>query len=327
MSKSNISGIYSIKNKVNGKQYIGSSKSVYYRWKQNHLPQLNNGNHFNRHLQSAWNKYGEKSFEFQVIEECDKELLFKREGYWIETTKSWEREYGYNFIRIIDGKRVCDKESIQKRIESRLSNNYWITGDNAKILKLFNEDMNKNAIAKKLGVTRSAVYSCLEHHGLHENTGKGSEIKLTEEVREQVQKLRNKGKTWKEIIDNVPVSGTQLFRAKAIIPDGNYNSNKIKRNNYRTVTTEVVKQVEQLRNEGKKWEEIENELGVSRFALHQNGVTHKFKLSRKGEKKNKMTDEMKLQIKDLFDKGKSMKEVHEITNVAKSTIRSYGLHK
>jgi len=143
-------------------------------------------------------------------------------------------------------------------------------------------------------------------------------------VRKQVQKLRDKGKTWKEIVDIVPVSGTQLFRAKAIVPDNNYCSEKINRNAYRTVTPEVIKQVEQLRNEGKKWEEIEDELGVSRFALHQNGITHKFKVSRKGEKRNKITEDIKNEIKALVKDNKSVKEISKITGIAQSTIR---LHK
>ena len=92
MSKKNISGIYAIINIINEKKYIGSSKSVYYRWRHSHVPNLKQGTHHNNHLQNAWNKYGEDNFEFKVIEECDESIILKREGYWIEHYKSWENE-------------------------------------------------------------------------------------------------------------------------------------------------------------------------------------------------------------------------------------------
>jgi len=109
MSKPNISGVYSITNKKDGKQYIGSSKSVYRRWHQGHLPSLKNGSHYNRNLQLAWNKNRE-DFYFVVLEECDQSMLLEREGCWIEKTHSWERELGYNFTRIIDGKQIYSEQ-------------------------------------------------------------------------------------------------------------------------------------------------------------------------------------------------------------------------
>ena len=329
MSKKNISGIYAITNKVNGKKYVGSSKSVYYRWNQSHRPSLRKGNHYNRHLQSAWNKYKESSFTFEILEECEKEesMLLEREGYWIENTRSWEREFGYNLTRIVDDKQVLSEESIQKRLSTQSIKDYWTTGTNAEIVEFFQQGMSKNAIAIKLGITRSAVYSCLEQNDLHENTGAGAVIKLTEEVRQQVKDLREQGCTWEEIIETVGVSETQLHRANAIIPDGKYCTDKVQRKSYRTVTPEVVKQVERFRNDGKKWEEIEIILGVSRFALHQNGITQMFKpISKKGTR-NKMTKEKKKKILQLRKTGKTLKEISVITGVAQSTMRYHGLHK
>lgn len=59
--------IYSILNTCNGKQYIGQSVSLpKIRW-QNHLWKLNKGEHYNAHLQYAWNKYGETNFKFKVL--------------------------------------------------------------------------------------------------------------------------------------------------------------------------------------------------------------------------------------------------------------------
>ena len=64
-----------------------------------HFGELNRNVHNNKHLQNAWNKYGEESFEFNVLEYCDVELLNEREKYWINHFKSTDSKYGYN-IRI-----------------------------------------------------------------------------------------------------------------------------------------------------------------------------------------------------------------------------------
>jgi hypothetical protein len=64
------SGIYKIINKVNGKYYVGRSQNIKKRWRE-HKNKLRNNKHFNEHLQSSWNSYGEQSFEFILVEELD----------------------------------------------------------------------------------------------------------------------------------------------------------------------------------------------------------------------------------------------------------------
>lgn len=64
-----------------------------------HFGELNRNVHNNKHLQNAWDKYREESFEFNVLEYCDVELLNEREKYWINHFKSTDSKYGYN-IRI-----------------------------------------------------------------------------------------------------------------------------------------------------------------------------------------------------------------------------------
>ena len=74
------SGIYQIRNIIDGKRYIGSSINVKTRMKD-HRNQLLRVGHSNIHLQRAWNKYGEESFVFEIVQRCQKEdLLFSEQS-------------------------------------------------------------------------------------------------------------------------------------------------------------------------------------------------------------------------------------------------------
>lgn len=63
-------GIYAIKNVLNDKCYIGSTIDLYRR-RCEHISQLRNNKHKNRHLQFSWNKNGEDVFVFEVLEVID----------------------------------------------------------------------------------------------------------------------------------------------------------------------------------------------------------------------------------------------------------------
>jgi len=97
-----ISGIYCIKNKNNGKMYIGYSVDIYRRFYE-HKNNLKNNKHENIYLQSSFNKYGEDSFEFFIIESCDEENLREREIFYIEKYSTFNKEFGYNMTLGGDG--------------------------------------------------------------------------------------------------------------------------------------------------------------------------------------------------------------------------------
>jgi group I intron endonuclease len=83
LMKEIISGIYEIRNTVNGKRYIGSAVNVFKRWGE-HKHHLRKGDHHSRHLQNAFAKHGEDVFVFSIIEVCDKSLLTQREQYYFD---------------------------------------------------------------------------------------------------------------------------------------------------------------------------------------------------------------------------------------------------
>ena len=72
--------IYKIINVVNGKLYIGSTMHKFSKRKSEHLTALRKGYHFNSHLQSAWNKYGEENFIFEILERFSDARLFILSG-------------------------------------------------------------------------------------------------------------------------------------------------------------------------------------------------------------------------------------------------------
>lgn len=92
------SGIYQILCVPTGKVYIGSSVNIRRRWTQ-HREMLDRRyvkSHENTYLQHAWDKYGAEAFEFLVLEYCAPDQLIAREQYWIDQTRCYERDRGFN---------------------------------------------------------------------------------------------------------------------------------------------------------------------------------------------------------------------------------------
>lgn len=117
------SGIYCIINTINGKKYIGSSKNIYNRWLK-HRATLRGNYHGNPHLQSAWNKYGEKSFHFFIIEKCNPMVLEEREDLYINSIKPEYNMQGAVRHSVSEEIRQHIKEGVARaRAEGRLHSN------------------------------------------------------------------------------------------------------------------------------------------------------------------------------------------------------------
>ncbi len=89
------SGIYTITNLVNNKIYVGKSVD-YQRRLWDHKYELRKNIHNNRYLQRSFNKYGENSFEFELLEECEEQYLCSQENYWCNMLNTHCSDYGYN---------------------------------------------------------------------------------------------------------------------------------------------------------------------------------------------------------------------------------------
>ena len=87
-----VCGIYSIFNKINGFEYIGSTKLIYKRICE-HFSMLRGNRHTNEYLQNAYNKYGEDAFDVKILEVCPLEKLHEREEYYISIALN---KYNFN---------------------------------------------------------------------------------------------------------------------------------------------------------------------------------------------------------------------------------------
>lgn len=86
-------GIYQIKNIKNNKKYIGQSINIEKR-KAQHFSELRNNTHINKHLQHAFNKYGENAFIFEIIKACKPRYLNRLEKMYIRIYDTYNN--GYN---------------------------------------------------------------------------------------------------------------------------------------------------------------------------------------------------------------------------------------
>lgn len=86
-----LSGVYVIKNLINNKIYIGSTKMSFKRRYLEHVRLLKIKKHHNFYLSNAVNKYGIENFEFSIIEIINNisiPYLRQRESYYIDILNS-----------------------------------------------------------------------------------------------------------------------------------------------------------------------------------------------------------------------------------------------
>jgi group I intron endonuclease len=114
-----ISGIYQIKNLVNGKVYVGSAVNIAHRWHY-HKSTLCLGKHDNEYLQHSWDKYEESNFCFEILEECPAEKLILFEQKWMDSLCSHDRRFGYN-ICAVAGSSLGTKQSEETKRKNSLS--------------------------------------------------------------------------------------------------------------------------------------------------------------------------------------------------------------
>jgi group I intron endonuclease len=177
------SGIYMIKNILNGKLYIGSTTDLSGRF-YDHRCELRLNEHDSTHLQNAWNKYGESNFVFEVVEYIDfiddkllmKKLLEVREQYWMD---QYPREQRYN-IRTRAENNLGIKHTLE--VKKKISENTKAGMSNLDINKRINmsrkgtklgpvpeERKKKIALTSKIRMSKPEALQNLREKNLGEN--------------------------------------------------------------------------------------------------------------------------------------------------------------
>jgi group I intron endonuclease len=123
-TKEKVCGIYCIKNKANGKVYVGKSIDINHRI-HIHINHLQNKNHPNELIQKDWDEYGSKNFNFEIIEECKEKELPKREDYHIKAFECIRN--GYNMINT--NKPSKSKPRIKKELSYDIESGEWTIKD------------------------------------------------------------------------------------------------------------------------------------------------------------------------------------------------------
>src|ERR1035437_2701812 len=137
-------GIYSWTNKIDNKVYVGQDTNMPHRYSE-HMYEIKKGNHFNKHFQSAVNKYGIENFTYEemVCGPFDLEDLTEIEQFYIDKYKVENRCYNIlpanksrlgtkhtqetkNKISKVHKGKVVSEESRNKMSVSRIGNKYCL---------------------------------------------------------------------------------------------------------------------------------------------------------------------------------------------------------
>ena len=141
LDKKVISGIYVIRNLVNSKVYVGQSTNIYKRWIE-HIYQIKNKTHSNKHLQNSFNKYGFNSFQFEIIEKT------------IDNLDNLEITYIKKFNSLSEGYNLTSGGNNNDHYNKKIIA-YNLNGDLVRIFKSIKE------ASETLGISREHISEIL----------------------------------------------------------------------------------------------------------------------------------------------------------------------
>lgn len=154
---------------INKTAYVGQTIDIDRR-KRNHLSALERGNHHNLYLQRAYDKYGRASFEFHILEQCQKRDVDRLEQEWISIYDSYQN--GFNLTEGGEGGKTvpCTWNGIEYSSisEAAIANKINIKTLSARLKRGFcNDDQFKAARKKNLSNRkRNRVLNPCEWNGI-----------------------------------------------------------------------------------------------------------------------------------------------------------------
>ena len=225
-----VSGVYKIYCEGNNKAYIGSSINVRKR-RNSHLHHLRRNKHPNKYLQHSYNKYGEASFCFSVILECDEEMLLIEEERCIRKHNSYNE--GFNLIEAPTTNMLGYKhteESVKNMSESakkrgRVSGSLSIE-QVRRMRQQFFDGARVSDLSSLYGVHRKTIRECVYLKTYQdvpcEISGYTEMLEELKEARENGERPRSRGWTHKkDFVDKFTeaVSKPRAADKRALTPE------------------------------------------------------------------------------------------------------------
>lgn len=321
-------GIYVIKNRVNGKVYIGQSINLKQRL-QNHKRLLKQGKHENSYLQISVEKHGLSSFEFRVLEKCSVNELDERERYWISKFDSMNRKKGYNLEsggnlgkvfseerkKKITGKgnpmygKKHSKEFVEKIKRINRGSSDRLTEDDVKEIKIkYFNGAKQSELSKEFNVTLSTINKII----------KGVNWKwVLEELNEQIHSLiENETKSRNIKIKELWKEGLPVYKIAEIVGCDRRRVSKVLENDI---------------EEEKKKKEAERRKVIEDFinGVEREEIIKRYNISKTTYTRiispvyNKRKNDLIKKAHKLKKEGYLNKEIAEILQIHRTTVTEY----
>lgn len=323
----NEAGIYEIRNLVDGKRYIGSSKGVKRRiWEHKHY--LEKGTHSNTYLSSAYREYGLQNFSFSVLEYVTEDVLIEREQHFMDTYSVCDREKGYNIATkagsggayVKMGERHRALASKNKKGKGKKLN--WELVKEIRE-KYNNQGLTQQELAKEYSVSFSTISSIVRNKIWVDENYKLSAAKkktrLSWEIAKEIRELYSAGNiTQKRIAAIYNVSYDTIHD----IVNGNaWNEQKYTR---KIVLQEQADQIRELyRDAAKSQAQIAAELNIP-FSTVNKIINKLTKVRDDQDQRKKVTKENVEKIRRLYNEGahtqKELGGIFGLTQTAVSAI-------
>ena len=150
-------GIYQIKNLTNNKFYIGESLNILQRWEE-HKKDLRNNKHHSFKLQKAWNEYGEKAFEFNILAILNDDISNFIDKYVLIV---YEYLYMIQYNTLENGYNIENTYLKIKNGEKHIYSNMWGNKDSG-VLKTIKNRIKKKEIVLTGGIIHTDSKSLIE---------------------------------------------------------------------------------------------------------------------------------------------------------------------
>lgn len=224
-----ISGIYKIYCIVNNKFYIGSATNIANRWNR-HRYDLRANKGTNRNIQASWNKYGEESFTFEIVEEVlDKAKLIEREQHYLDILKPEfnacplaGNNLGVRFkLKNKRKKEHCLKISLAAKERLKIKENNGMYGKKHRKESIELMKKNRGAMTGKKNPFYGKKHSAttINKMSLIKKGKRSSRARLSDDQVRRIRKLHWDGNDIKDIADEFAFS---ISGIKKIVSRGRY---------------------------------------------------------------------------------------------------------